>query len=424
MAVVTPSRIIAAGILGVVVVAIVLALRPRPLEADFVTVGRGPLQVTIDEEGETRVRERFVVSAPVAGRVLRIELEPGDPVEAAKTALATFLPADPALLDPRTRAELEARVKAAEAGVGRARVERERARTELQFTETDLKRQIELHENDLIPKERLDATELRARTAAEALRSAEFAVQNAEHELEVARASLLQGAAAPGTAPEPPRAAAAPGTPPARTGPGRSAGHTITLRSPINGVVLRRLRESEAVVPAGEPLLEVADPTELEIVSDLLSTDAVKIEPGHNVLIEQWGGERTLKGRVRRVEPYGFTKISALGVEEQRVNVIIDFDDVREAWQALGDGYRVEVRVVIWEDDDVLKVPTSSLFRQGDRWAVFVVENGMAALKTVEVGQQTGFEAEVLSGLDQGDRVIAYPSDEITNGTAVVPRSS
>jgi HlyD family secretion protein len=415
MAVVTPSRIIAVGILVVVVAAVVVTLRPRPIEADFVTVARGPLQVTIDEEGETRVRERFVVSAPVAGRVLRIELEPGDPVEAGKTALATFLPADPALLDPRTRAELEARVKAAEADVGRERVERERAATELQFAETELKRQVELYENALIPKERLDAAELRARTAAEALRSAEFAVQNAEHELEVARAGLLQGYAT---------TADGAGTQPASTGPSRSAGNTITLRSPINGVVLRRLRESEAVVPPGEPLLEVADPTRLEIVSDLLSTDAVKIKPGDKVLIEQWGGDRALKGRVRRIEPYGFTKISALGVEEQRVNVIVDFEDVREAWEELGDGYRVEVRIVIWEHEDVLKVPTSSLFRQGDQWAVFVVQSGLAALRMVEVGQRTGFEAEVLAGLEEGAQVIAYPSDEIGDGTAVVPRST
>ena len=379
------------------VAALVYALQPQPLQADFITIGSGPLRVTLDEEGETRVRDRFMVSAPLAGRVLRIELEPGDPVTANETVLATFLPVDPTLLDARTRAEIEARVRAAESAVGRAEVERERADTELEFAESDLERYQHLDANALISKEQLDAFQLRARTAAETLRSAEFAVSNARYELEVAQASLLQ----------------------ARSG---GDGQTITLRSPIDGVVLQRLHESEATVPVGEPLMEIADPAQLEIVSDFLSTDAVRIKPGQPVLIEQWGGDRALAGRVRRVEPYGFTKISALGVEEQRVNVVIDVEDVREAWAALGDGYRVEVRVVIWEADDVLKVPTSSLFRDGDAWAVYAVTLSTAALTHVEIGQRNGLEAQIVSGLSVDDQVIAYPSDAIADGVEVVAR--
>ena len=363
------TRFIVWGVAVLVVAALVYALQPQPLQADLVTIGSGPLRVTLDEEGETRVRDRFMVSAPLAGRVLRIELEPGDLVAANETVLATFLPVDPTLLDARTRAEIEARVRAAESAVGRAEVEAERAGTELEFAESDLERYEHLDANALISKEQLDAAELRARTAAETRRSAEFAVSNARYELEVAQASLLQ----------------------ARGGSGD--GQTITLRSPIDGVVLRRLRESEAIVPVGEPLMEIADPAQLEIVSDFLSTDAVRIEPGRPVLIEQWGGDRALAGRVRRVEPYGFTKISALGVEEQRVNVVIDFEDVRGAWEALGDGYRVEVRAVIWEENDVLKVPTSSLFRDGDDWAVYTVTRDTAALTHVEIGQRNGLEA-------------------------------
>ncbi|NJL28883.1 MAG: efflux RND transporter periplasmic adaptor subunit [Thermoanaerobaculia bacterium] len=194
------------------------------------------------------------------------------------------------------------------------------------------------------------------------------------------------------------------------------------IHAPIDGVVLKRLRESEAVVAAGEPLLEVADPAALEIVSDLLSTDAVKVRAGQNVLIEQWGGDHTLEGKVRRVEPSGFTKISALGVEEQRVNVIVDFQDPHAAWEALGDGFRVEIRIVVWERDDVLKVPVSSLFRQGDDWAVFAVGEGKARLGKVEVGQRNDLEAEVLSGLAEGEQVIVHPSDKVTDGVGVAAR--
>ncbi len=177
------------------------------------------------------------------------------------------------------------------------------------------------------------------------------------------------------------------------------------------------------MVPAGEPLLEVGDPADLEIVSDLLSTDAVKIRPGNKILIEEWGGGNPLRGRVRRIEPSGFTKISALGIEEQRVNVIIDFEDSREAWEALGDGYRVEVRITIWEREDVLKIPTSSLFRDGERWAVFTVEEGKAVRRTVEIGQRNGLEAEVLSGFSEGEMVLVHPSDAISDGVAVTSRS-
>lgn len=398
---ITPTRVIVWGLGALALVAVVWALRPRPVQADFAVVERGPLRVTIDEEGETRVRDRFVVSAPLAGRVLRIELEPGDPVVANETVLATFQPADPTLLDARSRAEADARVRAAEARLGRARVDRERAAVEVEFARSELSRQRALAANALISREQLESVELQARTGEEAFRSAEFAVRSAEFELEVAQASLLQVRGNPSNT--------------------ASRSETIILRAPIDGVVLRRLRESEAIVPAGEPLLEVADPGELEIVSDLLSTDAVKIQPGQTVLIEQWGGTEALGGRVRLVEPSGFTKISALGVEEQRVNVIIDFEDVREAWEALGDGYRVEVRVVIWEGD-VIKIPTSSLFRAGEDWAVYTVRDGTAMLRVVEIGQRNSLEAEVLSGIERGEPVIVHPSDALGDGVAVVAR--
>ena len=397
-----PTRILVWLTVAAVAAGFYLAFQPKPTEVDFVSVLRGPLQVTLDEEGQTRVRDRFVVSAPLAGRVLRIDHEPGDVVRAGTTVVARFLPSSPNFLDDRSRAEAAARVNSSQRSVERARVELDRAAAERDHAASELARYQRLHGEGLLSDERLESAKLRADTADEAVRAAESSIEVAKAELERARTSLIQA----GTA-------------------SVSDQNAIALRSPINGVVLQRLRESEAVVPSGEPLLEIADPEKLEIVSDMLSTDAVRISEGDPVLIEQWGGDQTLRGTVRRVEPYGFTKISALGVEEQRVNVIVDFDDVREAWQALGDGYRVEIRVVIWEEDSILKLPTSSLFRSGGKWAVYTVDELSAVqLREVAIGRRNAREAQVLSGLGEGDRVIAYPSDEIQEGLEVVARAS
>ena len=384
--------------LGVVFVAALgyWAFRPAPLAADFATVERGRLEVSIEEEGRTRVRDRYVVSAPVPGRMRRIELEPGDPVVAGKTVLAQFHPADPALLDVRTRTELEARVRAAESGVGAARAERERIDADLAFARSELKRFRALVAERVIAPRELEAAERQAQSLERAQQSAEFNTRAAQHQLELARASLMQ------------------------TRGGRTS--AIPLHSPVNGVVLRRLQESEAVVPMGQPLIEVGSLADVEIISDLLSTAAVRVAPGQPVSIEQWGGDGALRGRVRRIEPSGFTKISALGVEEQRVWVVIDFDEPRERWKTIGDGYRVEVRIIVWHKDDVVKVPASGLFRHEGKWAVYTVEDGRASRRVVDIGQQNGLEAEVVSGLAPGDRIIVYPSDEITDGAAVASR--
>ena len=399
-----PTRILVWLAVAGVAAALYFAFQPQPQEADFAAATCGRLQVTLDEEGQTRVRDRYVVSAPLAGRVLRIHHEPGDAVRAGATVLAKFLPSNPGFLDSRTRAEAEARVNTAQASVDRARVDLDRSLAERSHATVELERRERLHREGLLSDDRLEAARLRAETAQEAVRAAKSSIKVAEAELEAARTSLIRASE------------------PADTG-----GNAIELRAPVSGVVLRRLRESESVVPSGEPLLEIADPEKLEIVSDMLSTDAVRISQGDPVLIEQWGGERTLRGTVRRVEPYGFTKISALGVEEQRVNVIVDFDDVRDAWQALGDGYRVEIRVVIWEEGSVLKVPSSSLFRHGSDWAVYAVktddEASVAELRVVEVGQRNAREAQILGGLSAGDQVIEYPGDQVQDGIEVVARS-
>jgi HlyD family secretion protein len=385
--------------LGVAVVAAIgfWAFRPAAVPADFAEVARGKLQVTVNEEGRTRVRDRYVVSAPLPGRMKRIELEPGDPVVAGKTVVAQFQPSDPSLLDVRTRAELQARVKAAQSALGGARAERERIKADLAFAESDLRRARALVEQKVIAPREMETAERQFAVLTRSLESAEFAVRTAEHELEVARASLIQSRG------------------------GSTA--AIALYSPVDGVILRRLKESEAVVPTGEPLIEVGDVQDLEIVSDLLSSAAVRVKPGQPVLIEQWGGDHPIHGRVRLVEPSGFTKISALGVEEQRVNAIIDFVDPPGKRPNLGDGYRVEVRIIVWSNDDVLKVPTSSLFRRGNDWAVYVVQDGRAAVRTVQVGHQSGLEAEVTGGLQAGERIIVYPSDAVADGVKVIPRN-
>lgn len=412
----TRGKRIGAIALGLGILALIgWAVMPKPTPADFGEIVRGPLQVTIDEEGETRVRDRFTVSAPVAGRVLRIELEPGDTVTAGETVLAVFQPSEPQLLDARSRREAEARVGAAEAALGEARAQRDRAVAELRFAERDRERYTRLAEEEVVAASRLDMAELEEKTRTEALQAAELAVRRAEKDLDAARAVLLQASSGV-----------------EKAGGLKNSGQPITLRSPIDGVVLRRLRESESIVPAGEPLLEIADPSRLEIVTDLLSSDAVQVDIGDRVLLEQWGGEEVLEARVRRVEPYGFTKFSALGVEEQRVNVILDFADPHGAWERLGDGYRVEVRIVVWQADDIVKAPTSSLFRIGEGWGVFVVEGaatedgvvqgGVARKREVEIGRRTGLEAQIVGGVEAGDVVVLHPSDELEDGMEVVRR--
>ena len=377
---------------------VVLALMPRPVPADFAELQRGELRVTLDQEGKTRVRDRFVISAPTPGRVLRLGLDPGDPVVAGETVLATFRPLNPVPLDARSRAEAKARVKSAQAALDRARAERGRVREEHELAMKERERALRLAEQGIVSQERLDAAETDARAKAEALAAAEAAARNAASDLELANAGLLE----PG---------------------GSSSGDLTVLKlfSPVDGVVLKRERQSEAIVPAGEALLEVGDPADLEVVADYLSMDAVRIRPGMRALIDRWGGDHVLEAAVRRVEPSGFMKVSALGVEEQRVNVIVDFAEPGDA-AALGDEYRVEVRVVIDERDDALKLPTGALFRDGDAWAVFAVEGGKARLRHLELGARSSFEAEVLEGLSEGDTVVIHPSELVADGVRVKSR--
>jgi HlyD family secretion protein len=383
-------------IAGVVVVLgiVAMAMWPEAMEVSAAKVDRGPMQVTLDEDGETRIRDKFVVSAPVAGRLQRIELEPGDTVVQGKTVVARLTTAEAPLLDPRMRGELEAGAAAARAAVGQARAEFERQTAELARARQTLQRQQELMKAGAISADALDAAETAVATAEEARKAAEFAVSRSEYEQQLARARLQ--------APAP-------------------AGRAVEVVAPVSGVILKRLRESESVVPVGEPLLEIGDPGRSEIVADFLSTDAVRIQPGDAVLIEGWGGNTPLNGHVRRVEPAGFMKVSALGVEEQRVNVLIDFDDPSAATR-LGDGYRVEVRVVVWRENDVVKVPVGALFRRGNDWASFLIDGEQVRMQPVELGQRNDVDAQVLKGLSPQQTVVLHPPDTLTDGTRVTVR--
>jgi HlyD family secretion protein len=376
------------------VAAIGYAFRSQPVPVETAPVIRGPLQVTVDHEGRTRIKERYVVSAPLSGRLQRVELDPGDPVKANETVLASIAPADPALLDPRARAEAEASVKAAEAAERRATPDLERARAADQMARSDLERAQQLRGSGAISNQEFEGAELKARTAAEELKAAEFALQIAIFELEQARAVLNPGSQLNG-------------------------GARFEIRSPVNGEVLRVFQESESIVQPGTHLVEVGDPRDLEMEIDVLSTDAVKIKPGDKVIVEHWGGPAPLLGRVRVVEPAGFLKISALGVEEQRVNIIADFVDPPEKRASLGDAYRIEARIVISEADNVLKVPAGALFREGENWAVFAVEGSRAKLRIAQIGRRNDLEAEVLKGLREGENVITHPGDKLRDGVRI-----
>ena len=392
------------GTIGLLIAAgLVYSFRPRPVPVDLMELSRGRLVVTVDEEGETRVRDIFVVSAPVAGRTRRIEADVGDRVIAHESVIVEIQPTEPSFLDVRGKAQAEAAVRAAESANVLAQAELDRAVADLDFARTEVERARELFRKGTISQRELDEAERTYKTAVAARDRARAALQVQAFELEQARAQLLS---------------------PDETVESKGEGRFIPARAPVTGVILRIPNESERVVMAGEPLAEIGNPDDLEIVADLLSADAVKVSAGDRVLIDAWGGGRVLEGTVRRVEPFGFTKISALGIEEQRVNVIIDLTSPHEHWDRLGHGYQVETRIVLWENDDVLKLPLTALFRDGEgEWAVFVAKNGRAERRPVKLGRRSGFEAQIVGGLHQGDRVVVHPSDRIADGVLIAARS-
>ena len=397
-----PARLLAIAVLAAVAGAIVWGFQPEPVTVEVREVTRGGLDVTVGDDGVTRIKERYAVSAPLAGRTSRVELDAGDTAEAGKTLLVTIEPTDPSLLDPRALAEAEARVEAARAARKRADPELARAKVQLEYTQADLDRARELFPSKAVSHEDLDKAERAWRTAVEEVKAAEYQVMITEYELAMAEAALVR-------------------TKPARAGAKAeaSADWRMDLRSPVDGRLLRIFQESSAVVAAGAALVEVGDPTELEIVIDLVSEDAVKVKPGDRAEITAWGGTAPLAAHVRTVEPRGFMKVSPLGVEEQRVTVILDFDSPAAERPTLGDDFRVEARITVDEVKDAVLVPLSALFRRENGEAVFVVEEGRARLVAVTSGRRGDRWAEVLTGLAGGEQVIEYPADQVADGAAV-----
>lgn len=383
---------------GALFVVLAWLFRAQPIAVDLLTAERGPLEVSIGDEGQTRVRDVFVVSAPVAGLMRRVELKAGDRVAANETIIARLEPTVPMFLDERAMTEAKANVEAADAARKFAEAQGRRMQAELEFAESELRRLRALAARQSISQNELDSAERRAKTAIAALAEAQAAIKMRDSEYRQARARLLNPAEAKRAAKD---------------------CDCILVRSPVAGSVLRVLQESEATVAAGTPILEIGDPRNLEIEVDLLSEEAVRVRPGQRVVIDSWGGPAPLRGTVRRIEPYGYTKVSALGIEEQRVNVIIDLLEPYETWRRLGHGYRVEPRIVVWESKDALRVPLSALFRHGDRWAVFVEQNGRAELREVQIDHQNGLQVQITEGLDVGERVVLHPNERIADGARI-----
>ncbi len=384
------------GLLGAVVLAtavgVVLALRPRPVPVDVATASRGRLVVAVEETGVARVKDRYVVSAPVTGTVSRQRLEAGDPV-ADGEVVAEIAPLASPLLDARSRQEAQARLSAAVSARAQAEAQQGRARAAEALAREELARARALAAGGSLPGQQLDRAEFEARIRSEELSSAAFATKVAAEQVRVARAALL--------------------------GEGAARDRHVEVLAPASGRVLRVLQQSEGVVLAGTPLVEVGNPEVLELVVDLLTTDAVRVQPGTPLSVQGWGGDRALAARVRRVEPSAFTKLSALGVEEQRVNVIAMLTDPRRDWAALGDGFRIEARFVLWEGADVLKVPQGAAFRRGDGWAVYRVVSRRARLTPVRIGHRGETEVEVLDGLEPGAVVVVHPGDRVEDGAPV-----
>lgn len=391
------KRWVGGVILVVVLAGLALLLRPAPVRVETGKVEQGRFVQVVEEDGRTRVRERYAVNATLTGYLERSQVEEGDAVEAG-TLLATIRPLAPPLLDVRTRQELEARVGAAEAARRSAEAVVEKAEADWRFAQADAARARELERQGAMTRQDRERAELALQTAARSLEAARSEAHRTVHELQQARAALLGG------------------------GGTRESRERWELLSPVRGRVLKVLRESEGFVAAGEPLFELGDPGRLEVVVDVLTPDAVLVHAGDAVELVQWGGKKTLQGRVRLVDPSAVTKVSALGVEEQRVDVLIELTSPPDEWRDLGDGYRVEARIRVHQSEGVVKVPASALFREGEAWAAFVVADGRARKHTVQVGESNGLESVVQSGLSPGDTVILHPGDRVRDGVRVEPR--
>lgn len=391
----TRGRIIGTMLVLLAVAGAVWSVVPGPVPVEVAAVAKGRFVATVEEDGKTRVRERYVVSAPLGGRLNRVQLKAGDRVRAGDI-VATIVPSPAPLLDPRSRREAQERVGAAEAALNRAKVLVERARAEAAQADQELTRTRTLVDRGAASVQGFERAELAKRVADRDLRASEFQLHASEHDLDQARALLDR-----------------------YSNGDRDPSEVWSVIAPVDGVVLRVVQESETVVQPGMSIIEIGDPGNLEVVVDVLSTDAVEVRTGADVAIERWGGPGALAGRVRRVEPAAFTKVSTLGVEEQRVNVLIDIVSPSDQWAGLGDAFQVDVKIVVFARDDAVTIPAGALFRREDGWTVFVVEGERAKVRPVVLLRRSGRAAAVTRGIDAGERVILFPSDRIRDGIRV-----
>ena len=383
----------------IILVLLVWGFWPRAILVDMAVAKKATFTMTIEEEGRTRVIDRYVVSAPVDGVACRIDLNVGDTITQGET-LVNITPMQSQVLDPSSQAQAKARVEAAQSALLSAEGKAAAAKAAADLAVKEEARLSKLVEQGLVPKDAHDKAQTDVITTQALQRSTQFTVDVARYELQAAQSVLQYSGAKPG----------------ADTTVG------VPVTAPISGEVLKVDHKCEGVVRTGQALLEVGDTSILEVIVDVLSDDAVRIKPGMRVLFDRWGGEQPLEGVVRTIEPVGFTKISALGVEEQRVWIVADFFSPKEQWQSLGDGYRVEARFIVWQEDNILQIPASALFRHNDGWAVFTVDHGKARIQLVEVGKRNGLQAQILSGLTEGDNVIVHPGDDIEDGISVKAR--
>jgi HlyD family secretion protein len=392
-------RIFVISIVVIVATLLVYGFVPKTRDVDIVSVTRGPLQITIEEEGRTRLKDRFTISAPTAGYLRRMNVKVGDTVKKGQI-VAVLEPLQSQALDPRSRATAEAAVAAAEAAL-KAATEREKVTAaDAAYLEQRQERLKALYDKGSISKDQFDQINSETQKARSLQLSAAAEVNVAKSELERAKVTLRNFSSV------------------------KESGNIVEVRSPVSGAVFRVYQESEGAVNIGAPLIDIGNAENLEVLVEVLSSDAVKIKKGTQVLFKRWGNDEPLTGKVRLIEPAGFTKISSLGVEEQRVLVLADITSPREKWNVLGDGFRMEAHFIIWEGENVLQIPASALFRSGKDWAVFVADNGRSSKRVVEIGQRSGLAAQIISGLKENEQIIAYPDDSISEGTKIKQRQS
>ncbi len=376
---------------------LVYGFLPSPVPVETIIVSRGPFQVVIEEEGKTRLKDRFEISAPVAGTLCRLDWDVGDSVQAGQK-LCEIAPLKSVLLDPRSKADAEDRVAAAEASLRTAKAKIVADTASAEFARSEYRRIKQVYDKKLVSHSELERAKADNRRADANLESARYAAETARYSLKEVRNALSHFAAAGN----------------------ELAGERVIIHSPVKGQVLAVYQESQGAVAAGQLLMEVGNPQALEVMVEVLSADAVRIQPGMAVEFDRWGGEQSLTGQVHVIEPVGFTKVSALGVEEQRVRVIVDITSAAEQWARLGDGYRIDTKFILWQGEDILQIPENALFRHGDGWAVFVANpNNKAELRKVEPGKRSGLHAQVLNGLNEGEAIITHPEERIEDGRKI-----